>query len=645
MSLPLAAALALQAGAPPRLPAHLGDHALLQREARTAIWGWVEPGETVELRASWAGGSVLTTRADAAGRFELWLITPGAGGPHTLAVACAHGTRTVSDVLIGELWLASGQSNMEWTLGPRVGEGVAGWEEAARTATDPRLRLFEVANELAPAPRADVRGAWRAADPTSAAESSAVAYFFARALRRELDVPVGILMAEWGGTPAEAWTPAGDLAAFPEFAATLAELARDPEERAAEQRARQAAYWRRAEELDGALGLAEAAAEACDDSAWETVELPRAWEDHGLAQFDGLAWYRRVVTLPPEWAGVELVLELGPIDDRDTTFWNGVRIGGQEDDGRWETPRRYVVPSAHVRAGANLLAVRVLDTGGLGGFFGAPEALRVARSGAPAEALSLAGPWRFHAATALSALGWPPPSEPHHPGLPSVLWNGMVAPLVPSALAGVIWYQGEANVGRAAQYERLFPTLIEAWRAAFRRDFPFLFVQIAPFAYGGDTGDAARLRDAQRRTLARARGTGMAVTMDIGDPADIHPLEKRAVGERLARLALARRYGRALEDSGPLYRAHQREGAALRVAFDHARGLTARGEPPRHLSLAGVDGVFHPAEGRIEGESLLVTSPAVAEPVHVRFGWGAADQTNLWNAAGLPAASFRSDDQ
>ncbi|HEX6884447.1 MAG TPA: sialate O-acetylesterase [Planctomycetota bacterium] len=640
----LALALALQAGAPPRLPAHLGDHALLQREARTPIWGWVEPGETVTLQVSWDAERVATARADGAGRFELWLVTPGAGGPHTLAVSCAHGTRTLSDVLLGELWLASGQSNMEWTLGPRVGEGVAGWEEAARTAADPELRLFEVANELAPAPREDVRGSWRAADPTSAAESSAVAYFFARALRRELGVPVGVLMADWGGTPAEAWTPAAALGAFPEFAAALAQLARGPEELAAEQRALQAAYWRRAEALDAALGLGDAAGEACDDSGWETVALPRAWEDHGLAHFDGLAWYRREVILPPEWAGAELVLELGPIDDRDTTSWNGVRIGGQEDDGRWETPRRYVVPGERVRAGANLLAVRVLDTGGLGGFFGAPEALRVARRAAPEEALPLAGPWRFRAAAPLAELGWPPSSQLYHPGQPSVLWNAMIAPLAPSALAGVIWYQGEANVGRAAQYERLFPTLIDAWRGAFRRDFPFLYVQIAPFAYGGDTGDAARLRDAQRRTLARTRGTGMAVTMDIGDPADIHPLEKRAVGERLALLALARRYARALEDSGPLYRSHAREGAALRVAFDHARGLTARGEALRHLALAGADGVFHPAEGRVEGESLLVTSPAVPAPVHVRLGWGAADQTNLWNAAGLPAASFRSDD-
>jgi sialate O-acetylesterase len=287
--------------------------------------------------------------------------------------------------------------------------------------------------------------------------------------------------------------------------------------------------------------------------------------------------------------------------------------------------------------------VRVLDTGGYGGFSSAPEVLRAYREADPARTLALSGTWRFTSGTPLAEIGWPPSEDPLRPHLASVLWNGMLAPLVPFALRGAIWYQGEANCGRAEQYERLFPNLIRSWRAAFARELAFYYVQIAPFDYGEDGGAAARLRDAQRKTLAVAN-TGMAVTMDIGNPADIHPLKKREVGERLARWAFARTYGKGGECSGPLYRSARAEGAALRITFEHAAGLTSRGAPLRALTIAGLDRVFHPAQGRIDGETLLVSSPAVPAPLAVRFGWGAADETNLWNGDGLPASSFRSDD-
>lgn len=455
------------AGAGLELPALFSEHLVLQRETRAPLWGRAAPNARVELTPSWDGRARAVT-ADAGGRWQVELETPAAGGPYEIVLTSGAERRVLADVLVGEVWLASGQSNMEWTLGPVIGDGVEGWEEAVRTARDPELRVFALENALAPAPCVDVRASWVAAEPASAPAFSATAYFFARKLRAELGVPVGVITADWGGTPAEAWTRAGALAPFPEFAQSLARQA-------------------------------EAA-----------------------------------------------------------------------------------------------------STPGAGATFG--------------------------------------PSEP------SVLWNAMIAPLAPAAIRGVIWYQGEANCGRADAYARLFATLIGDWRAAFRRpELPFLFVQIAPFAYSGDQGEAGRLRDAQRRTLALAH-TGMAVTMDIGDPADIHPKKKREVGERLALWALAGTYGRELECAGPLYRAQRVEGSALRLEFTHAAGLTSRGEPLQHLTIAGPDRVFHPATARIEGESLVVTSPAVPAPVAARLGAGAADQTNLWNAAGLPAASFRTDD-
>jgi sialate O-acetylesterase len=358
---------------------------------------------------------------------------------------------------------------MEWTLGPRVGNGVEGWEEAARTSADPELRLFDVENALAPAPSADLKGSWQVAGPESARVFSACAYFFARKLRAELAVPVGVISADWGGTPAEAWTRAEALGEFPEFAEALAAEAafvREPEKAEARYGADSQRYWQHALELDAAHGLADAARERCDESGWGTVELPVPWEKHGLADFDGLAWYRRTLELPADWAGQELVVSLGAIDDRDTVYWNGTRIGGHEDDGQWQTPRVYTLPAGLAHAGANTLAVRVLDTGGLGGFAGAPAELKLSRAGAAAP-LSLAGTWRWKAGTPLAELGAPPLKEAFGPGSPSVLWNAMVAPLTPCALRGVIWYQGEANIAQAERYRALFPALIGSWRAAF----------------------------------------------------------------------------------------------------------------------------------------------------------------------------------
>lgn len=636
----LLACLALVSGGELRLPALFSDHLVLQRETRAPIWGWAAPGAEVKVSASWAAAAEVSGRADGTGRWEVALATPAAGGPYEIYVDDGARRAVVHDVLVGEVWLAGGQSNMEWTLGPGVGTGVEGWQEAVAAAEDPLLRTFDVPNTVAPGPLDDCRASWVACTPASAPAFSAVAFFFARRLRTELGVPVGILRADWGGTRAEAWTSAAGLKAFPEYADTLARLAvyaHDPgvvQVEAKKMRERWLA------ELDARDPLSGARARDYDDDAWATAELPQVWEQHGLPDFDGLLWYRRTVDVPAAWAGRELVIELGPIDDRDTTYWNGERVGGYEEEDRWTEPRLHRVPAALVRAGKNAIAVRVIDTGGAGGFAGSAADLRLTCG---SESQPLAGPWRYHASLDIGTLGWPPgPNLMTHQ--PSVLWNGMVAPLVPSAVRGVIFYQGEANRNRADQYATLFPNLIADWRRHFRSpELTFYFVQIAPYAYEDDHGETSRLRDAQRRTLS-VPGTGMAVTMDVGDPADIHPAKKREVGERLALWALAKSYGRDLECSGPLYRALELAGAQARVHFDHAGGLTSRGEPVRHVTVAGDDHVFHPATARIEGETLVVTSPDVPAPRAVRFGWGTADLTNLWNASGLPCPCFRTDD-
>ena len=628
------------------LPAIFSDHMVLQRESRVPLWGKAAPGTRLEIAPEWRHAPPVVVTSDAAGRWRAELETPASIGPFLIRITTPTGVFVLRDVQIGEVWIASGQSNMEWTLGPGVGNGVEGWQDAVAESHDPDLRFFQVENTISPVPAEDVHGGWIVAGPESAGSFSAVAYFFAHRLREELDVPVGVITSEWGGTPAEAWMRGEALTGFVDFQPELERLRawqRDPAAAAREQEARIAAWWRALDEKDQVAGRLATTPVANDELPWTLAAMPASFEQHGLADFDGVVWYKRTVTLPREWSGKDLVVELGPIDDRDTFWWNGERVGGYEEETVWETPRVYRIPGRLVGA-QDALAVRVLDTGGYGGFRGKDTDMRVHQAGDEQGSVSLAGPWLWRKSVPMSEIGWPPSREVFDPETPSVLWNGMIAPLVPYTIRGTIWYQGEANRERAGQYRTLFPALIRDWRAAFAHgDFPFYFVQIAPFGYPGDSGEAALLRDAQRLALA-VPNTGMAVTMDIGNPSDIHPLEKRQVGERLAQWALAKTYGKERECSGPLYRGMSVQGKEIRIEFEHAAGLTSHDEPVRHVTIAGADRAFHPAVARIEGDALVVASPEVSAPVAVRFGWGAADGTNLWNAAGLPASSFRTDD-
>ena len=382
---------------------------------------------------------------------------------------------------------------------------------------------------------------------------------------------------------------------------------------------------------------------ALDHGSWQKIAQPAAWEGAGIGKFDGTVWFRKSVELPASWKGRELTLELGPIDDLDVTWFNGTKVGSSLDRGKRRTPRSYRVRGEAVRAGTNVIAVRVHDTGGAGGMHGRPDQMKL-RCGD--DEISLSGEWRYHVGTPQTRLPRVPARSRLHANAPTALFNGMISPLIPFAIRGAIWYQGESNRGRAAQYRTLLPALIADWRAHWGRgEFPFYFVQIAPFSYGGDIGQAAELREAQLRTLA-VPNTGMAVTMDIGNPSDIHPKNKQDVGRRLALWALAKIHGKTdLVYSGPIYNSMRSEKGSIRLIFDHVGGgLTSGDEPLSHFTIAGSDRKFVPAQAVIDGDTILVTSPEVREPVAVRFAWGAADEPNMKNREGLPASSFRTDD-
>ncbi len=620
-----------------RLPAVFGHHMVLQRQDVVPVWGWADPGEKISVTADWLERDVETTAAPD-GVWRVAVRTPEAGGPYTLTVR-GKNTIRLEDVLIGEVWVCSGQSNMEWSFA----HGVFNADAEVAAANWPFIRLFQVAHAVESEPQADCKGAWQACTPQSVKDFSAVGYLFGRDLARTLDVPIGLIQSTWGGTPAEAWASEAALRTLGDFDDALDALAAEREQPgalAARQARQLEQWWKTSERLDpGCAGQWSSAPP--DSPQWGTISVPSAWETHGLPGFDGIVWLRREVELPSAWVGRELVLEFGPIDDMDETFVNGTRVGAVQEPGRWREPRRYRVPALAVKAGTNVLAVRVLDTGGAGGLMGQPDQLRVYPAGDESSAIPLADEWRYRVGIGLDKLPPFPAGLTVWVDWPSVLYNGMIAPIVPFGIRGVVWYQGESNAGRPAQYARLFPALIHDWRRAWDRpDFPFYFVQIAPYNYNDARGNVPALRDAQRRALT-IPNTGMVVTLDIGDAGNIHPANKQEVGRRLALWALVKTYGRNPGPySGPLYRSQIAEGGRVRLSFDHAGQDLVAGAALNNFEICGADGKYVPARAEIDGKTLVVWSEKAPEPVAVRYAWKDTAGATLYNSAGLPASSF-----
>lgn len=643
-------ALATSSAAQLQLNGLLGDHMVLQRDAEVVLSGKSTRNVTLRVELSWVSAP-LTTAANSRGDWSINVRTPAAGGPHTIKFS-GDGERTLSDIYTGEVWLCSGQSNMEWSVAqfPHEVFGEPAAEVEIASASWPQLRLFNAPNRLSTYPRRDVAGEWSVCSPGSVGDWSATAYYFGRMLHRELGVPVGLVTADWGGTPIESWMSPRALAPFAQFAPALDYLAvaADPNARMSYAREHGANWWDR---VDGA-SLRRVAANwfqtGFDASSWGTMTLPADFAGDELSRFDGFVYLRTVVDVPAQFAGKAATLELGPIDDRDDAWFDGQHVGAEREDGRWSAARKYKLPASLLKPGSRAIAVRVLDTGGKGGVNGRPEQMVLRSDDAALAPLSIAGEWRYQVGARLTEL--PPMGQSAievNANTPSVLFNGMLAPLAALRFRGAIWYQGESNVGRAKEYEQLFPALIADWRSYFScGDFPFYFVQIAPFDYrSAPPHAAAELRDAQRKSSSVAN-TGMAITMDIGMVRDIHPGGKQQVGRRLALWALEKSYGRDLiSHTGPLFRSARNEGDKLRVEFDGAEGgLLLQDGPLRDIWIAGDDRQFHEASATLEGEALLLSNAAVARPVAVRYGWRNASLPNLFNVAKLPASSFRSDD-
>ena len=613
------------------------DDAVLQQGMNVPVWGMADPGEQVEVE--FAGQSVSTT-ADAAGKWQVELAPMKAGDQsHTLTIS-GRNKIVLKNVLVGEVWICSGQSNMERHLGLQPGQKpITDWEQEVRDAKYPEIRQFYVPQTRAFTPAQTVQGSWSACSPETVKDFTAVGYFFGRDLYQDLHVPIGLIHTSWGGTVAEAWTSEAALSRLPDFTnalANLKHLAADPDQARRETLAQQEAWYARVD--PGTQASPAWSAANLDTSSWKTMKLPGYWEDAGYPGFDGLFWFRRTFDLPENWDGSDMELHLGAVDDNDTTWVNGLQVGATIG---YNLPRVYRVPGSVLQQTNNIIAVRVLDTGGGGGLWGGEDPMRmIVNAAGQTNSIPLTGDWLSRQSVALSTVGWPPADYSQSPNAPTVLYNGMIAPLLPYAMRGVIWYQGESNVGRERQYRTLFPALIADWRQAWGEgNFPFLFVQIAPYS-----GNTPEIREAQLLTLQHATNTAMAVTIDCGDANDIHPPHKQPMGARLALAARALAYGEKLEYSGPLFESMKIKGSKATLRFTHIEGgLVAQGGPLQGFTIAGDDEVFHPAQAEIHGKTIVVHSAAVTKPLAVRYGWANVPEGNLFNRAGLPASPFRTD--
>ena len=612
------------------------DNAVLQCGARVPVWGVGRDGEKITV--TFAGQKVSTVATN--GAWKVWLKPMKSNAtPQTLTVS-GDTTSVITNVLVGEVWVASGQSNMERQLGLRpVQQPIADWEREVAAANYPEIRQFYVPQAKSLTPQTTVKGSWSVCSPETVKDFTAVGYFFARDLFAARHVPVGIIHSSWGGTPAEAWTSEAALQKLPDFAEPLAglkKLAADPALAQRETLARQEVWYQKVDP-GSKPGVAWNAAEL-EVADWKTMALPAYWESAGYPDFDGIFWFRRAFELPENWDGSDVVLHLGAVDDIDTTWVNGAQVGSTIG---WSLPRVYRVAGNLLKRGANIIAVRVLDTGGNGGLYGCDDTMCLLyNAGGKTNSLSLAVSWRCKQSVSLKTAGWPPSDFSQDPSTPTVLYNGMIAPLLPYAIRGVIWYQGEANVGRERQYQTLFPAMIADWRQAWGEgDFPFLFVQIAPYR-----DMTPEIREAQLFSWQRTTNTAMAVTMDCGDANDIHPAHKQPVGARLALSARALAYGEKTEFAGPVFDSMKIEGANAILKFTHlGGGLIAKDGELKGFTIAGADKVFHPAQAKIVGKTVVVNSAEVSQPVAVRYGWANVPEGNLFNRAGLPASPFRTE--
>lgn len=614
------------------------DHAVLQRGEPIAVWGTAGAGRPLTVTL---GAQTVNASADAHGKWRVELPPQAAGGPYALTVTSDGQTVSRGDLLVGDVYLCSGQSNMEFAV--NASTNAMG---ATYGAANDRMRYLNIPKHSAATPQDELKGpvAWTPLTPATVGDASAVCYYMARALQARYQIPVGLVNASWGGTTIQGWIGAESLRTLGDYAAGVAAVAQygaDPAEGMRAEDARSEAWWR-AHDPAAAAQRAWIAPDF-DDAAWPSVTPSGSWKDSGVAgfqDFDGAAWYRTAVTLTEAQARAANALRLGPIDTYDSTWVNGVRVGGTSTSWIW---RDYAVPAGVFRPGRNVIAVRVLSGGQGGGPSGQPGNRNIGT--ADGQAIPLPAAWKVRRGSALRGLSVAPAPWDVPTSL-TTLYNGMLAPLAGYKFKLAAWYQGESNTGAAREYRTLLPLLMRDWRQRFGQPaLPFVVAQLTSFGSVAKTPGGsgwAELRDAQAAAVAQDGHAALAVTLDVGDRFDIHPTQKTVVGERLARAARAVAYGEPTAPGSPYPVSARRSGNDIVIAFRDTGGGLATYSSDRAIGFeVCADTRCRYAEARVAGDTVVLPGAGAADVTHVRHAWADAPFANLFSGDDQPVGTFQ----
>lgn len=630
----------LRASAQVRLPRLIADKMVVQRDIPITFWGWAAPSERIELEFA---GRYYKTRAGADSSWEVKLPARKAGGPYTLEIRASNHL-VVNDILVGDVWFCSGQSNMVIPM-ERVKEK---YPDDIAAADFPQIRNFFVptAADVTVVHNDLPHSVWKEANPTNVLAFGAATYFFARDLYRKYHVPIGIINSSVGGTPIQAWISASGLDSLPGYSERIAKLRadRDPWGPDEASPVRGGGYFGGASFYDSEPGTLQWYSPDYVPVGWHHFWLPGYWADQGVKGLNGVVWFRKEIEVPASMAGKAAKLFVGRIIDADETYLNGVKVGNTTYQ---YPPRRYVVPAGLLKEGKNLLVVRVANTVGKGGFV--PDKRYELTD--DVTHIDIRGDWQYKVGEVfphqLEVIRPPPFSAQNEP---SGLYNTMVAPAVRYGIKGFLWYQGEANTGNPQEYRKLLPALIADWRAKWKEgDLPFLYVQLPNYMevqYSPSESQWAELREAQLDALS-VPNTAMAVAIDAGEWNDLHPLDKKDVGDRLALGAERIAYGdSSVVASGPVFQTARVDGDKIILSFTGiGSGLMVKGVGElQQFAIAGADKKFVWADARIDGDHVIVSSPDVPQPLYVRYAWADNPEgANLYNKEGLPASPFRTD--
>lgn len=607
------------------------DNMVIQQNQPIKIWGVADPNETVEVEFL---NQKKKTKADNNGNWSVILASHIYGGPYKMTIKGKSNQIEFENVLVGDVWVCSGQSNMEWPVKNVMNASI----EMSRS-NNSKIRSFNVKQAIGTEPKEELEGTWMECTPSTVGDFSAVAYFFAKELNSNLDIPIGIINSSWGGTDIETWMSGDTFETMPQsFKEKYNGLKIDNiEQFLAENKDKKAAFYTA---MDNDPGISEKwYATTTNTSSWNKMKIPQHWENV-LGPLDGIVWYKYNLTLPKSDAGSTAVLQLGPIDDDDITWVNGEKIGATKG---YSENRIYSIPENILTEGENSIVVKVIDYYGGGGLYGNEDDLYLEVNGTKHP---LKGDWFYKEAVTNKEYDF---VEPSPNMLPSLLYNAMINPIIQLPIKGVIWYQGENNSGKAYNYKTLFPSMINDWRNKWGTEFPFYWVQLANYLAKDEIpkeSDWAELREAQTETLKLPK-TGQAVITDIGDANDIHPRNKQDVGKRLARIALNNDYDKSdIIYSGPTFKSMDIKGQSVIITFDNiGDGLYT---PNKYgyvdgFTVAGSDKKFKWARAYIDGDKVILSSPDVDVPIAVRYSWANNPDVNLFNSEKLPACPFKTD--